>query len=102
MSKIKELQDQLDTEDNDLKALGIAKKLSREVKNEKFTTKWLPLIQEKVKVQIDEKMDKYTMTLMNHGVIDYFPKSNRLLVRSKNQWYNRGLGFLINELKLLS
>jgi hypothetical protein len=100
MNKIQELQNQLSTEENDLKALGIQKKLTREIKNDKFLDHWLPQIQAKTKVIIDPKMDKYTLQLEKHGIVDYFPKSNRLLIRKTNKWKDKGIVLLINELKL--
>jgi hypothetical protein len=100
MTKKEDLIHQLNTEDNDIKALGIVRKLNRETKNERFLDYWLPKIKQIVDVTVDPKMDKYTMTLSKHGIVDFFPKSNRLLIRKTNTWKNQGLVMLIDELKL--
>ena len=100
MNKIEQLKKELSEVDNDLKALGIKKKLNREIKNDRFLDHWLPQIQAKTEVNIDPKMDKYSLKLEKYGIVDYFPKSNRLLIRKTNKWKDKGIVLLINELNL--
>ena len=98
--KIEQLTELLAHEDNDLRAMGIAKKLTREKRNDRFLDQWLPLIEAKCNVTVDPNMDKYTIEPTSKGIIDYYPKSNRLLIRTSNTWKSDGLVVLINLLKL--
>ena len=98
--KLKELEDKLKRENNNLKAMSIAKKITREKRNDRFLDHWLPLIQAKCTVKVDPLMDKYSIEPTSKGIVDYYPKSNRLLIRTSNTWKSGGLVFLINLLKL--
>jgi len=98
--KIDELTEKLSHEDNDLKAMGIIRKITREKRNDNFLDKWLPRIEAKCTVTVDPNMGKYTIQPTPKGIIDYYPKSNRLLIRTSNTWKDGGLAILINLLKL--
>jgi hypothetical protein len=98
--KIQELTEKLSHEDNDLVAMGIERKIAREKRNDRFLDHWLPLIQSKCTVKIDPLMDKYSIEPTSKGIVDYYPKSNKLLIRTSNTWKTGGLVILINLLKL--
>jgi hypothetical protein len=98
--KIQELTEKLSHEDNDLVAMGIERKIAREKRNDRFLDHWLPIIQSKYTVKIDPLMDKYSIEPTSKGIVDYYPKSNRLLIRTSNTWKSGGLALLINLLKL--
>lgn len=84
-------------EDNDLIFLGKHKKATRQLREEGFVEKWLPMLEEKCdKVEI--LPNKYIL-LINLKVYDYFPKVDRLLDRSKNEWTAIGEG--LNKIKNL-
>lgn len=94
------LREQLATEENDLKALGIWKQLIREERNERFEETWLPKLQEKCNVKYYAESGRYTFELNGYGVIDFYPKSNKLLIRMLNKWVHPGLKWIITEFKL--
>jgi hypothetical protein len=84
----------------DFNAMNAAKKITREKRNDRFLDHWLPLIQSKYTVKIDPLMDKYSIEPTSKGIVDYYPKSNKLLIRTSNTWKTGGLVILINLLKL--
>ena len=100
MTNINELREKLAAEENDLKALGIGKKLIREERNERFEETWLPKLQAKCNVKHDAQSCRYTFELNGYGVIDFYPKSNLLLIRKLNKWIQPGLRWIITEFKL--
>lgn len=102
MKKTEELRNKLGTEENDLKALGIGKCLIREERNERFEDTWLPKLKEKVNVIANVPAGKYTFTLEAYGIIDFYPKANKLLIRKSNKWRKPALQWIINVLHLHS
>ena len=96
MKKSEELLQQSREEDNDLKSYGIYLKYLREQRSEKFIEGWLiPL---SMKYDVKEDNFKYTITTQEYGILDYFPKKNKLLIRKKNKWIEFGLKWIINNL----
>ncbi len=91
---------QLQGEDNDLKALGISTKVIREERSERFEDTWLPKLERKFKVSHNEEAGRYTFTSMLHGIIDFYPKANNLLIRRKNKWIKPGLNWIIKNFEL--
>lgn len=100
MTKSEELRNELLSEENDLKALGINNRLIREERSESFEYKWLPKLQAKCNVRHDAQMGRYTFELNGFGVIDFYPKSNKLLIRQLNKWQKPALKWLIAEFNL--
>lgn len=83
-------------EDNDLTSLGLMCKALREKRSEKFLEDWLPVLKEIY--PIVENNSKYTITTQDYGVLDYFPKANKILIRQKNKWIKPGLKWIITNL----
>ena len=100
MNKKKQLYQQLREEDNDLKALGISTKIIREERVQKFEDVWLSKLQEKCNVRHDPTSNRYTFELNGYGVMDFYPKANKLLIRKLNKWQQPGLQWLIKEFNL--
>lgn len=100
MNKIENLREQLSSEDNDLKALGIGKQLIREVRSVRFEDEWLPKMQRKVVVRTDKQAGRYTFEFGGYGVMDFYPKANKLLFRQLNKWKKPALKWIIAELNL--
>lgn len=100
MKKSEELKHQADAEDNDLKYMGIMNKSLREHRSEKFEQHLLKL--EQAGYDIVENNHKYTIDTdsqeIRFGIIDYFPKANKLLIRNKNQWIKPGLPWILKNL----
>lgn len=90
-----QIREKLESEDNDLKALGLGTKLIKEERKERFEENWLPLIKELCDVQHDSACGRYTFELEGEGVVDFYPKANKLLIRKKNRWVKPALKWLI-------
>lgn len=98
MSKAEELHRLADQEDNDSKFLGLKKKAIRQERLERFEGHIEKLEQRGLIVMpfdgskhtIDTQTDKF-------GVIDYFPKANKVLIRKQNKWIVHGLKWIIHK-----
>lgn len=101
MTNTEKLREQLATEENDLKALGIGKQLIREERMEIFEEEWLEKITNSAKVtKYQEANGGYIFWLNDGNIIDFYPKANNLLIRRKNKWIKPALKWLIAELHL--
>lgn len=88
-------------EENDYRALALSTKSLREARLERFEEgDYIVKLKEAdcivipfngQKVVIDTQTDKY-------GIIDYFPKANKVLVRKENDWKSQGLKWMFNNL----
>lgn len=86
MTNTDKLREQLATEENDLKALGIGKQLIREERMKRFEEEWLKKITDSPKVtQYQMANGGYIFWLNDGNIIDFYPKANKLLVRKKKQ-----------------
>lgn len=94
MSNIEKLRNDLENEENDLKAMGIAKKLKRQERLVSFQKNWLPKLEKEYKVEFDERMKRYSFKTKSRGIIDFYPSSNRLLIRNDNYWKNNALNYI--------
>lgn len=101
MKESEKLRKQLHGEDNDIKAFAIDIKIIRAERNERFEDIWLSLLQKKCTVKHDASMGRYTFEWNDYGVIDFYPKANKLLFRKLNKWQSKGLQWIINTLKLI-
>lgn len=81
MKKSEELTLAAQREDNDIKSFGLLCKALRENRSEKFINGWLKPLQ--MKYDVMENNHKYTITTQDYGILDYFPKANKLLIRKK-------------------
>jgi len=101
MKKSEELKKQASQEENDFRAMSLYNKSLRETRFEKFHELDIQGQLERKgcivvpfngsKVVIDTQTEKW-------GVIDYFPKANRILVRKGNNWHSAGLRWIIINL----
>jgi hypothetical protein len=96
MKESEKLLEESRQEDNDLKSYSIYLKSLREKRSEKFIDGWLKPLS--IKYDVKEENYKYTITTQEYGIIDYFPKKNKLLIRKKNEWKEQGLKWIINNL----
>jgi hypothetical protein len=85
-------------EKNDFKAYNLACQALRKSRSERFIEDWLPVF--KKKYSISEIQGKYTFTTEKYGVIDFFPKANKVLIRKENNWHQMGLSWLIKHLTI--
>jgi hypothetical protein len=99
MKSSEHIRDKFLTEENDLKALGIGKKLIREERLERFEEEWLEKITNSSKVVQYQILDgKYVFWMADGNIIDFYPKANKLLIRRKNKWIKPALKWLIENL----
>lgn len=82
--------------ESDFRALALHTKALREARLERFEDGYKELLEAKQcivipfngsKIVIDTQTNKY-------GILDYFPKANKILIRNKSQWKNAGLRWL--------
>lgn len=95
MKKSEELTSQ--QEDNDIKSFALACRALKEKRSEKFIEDYLPVLNLRYPI---EKRDNgsYTISTQDYGIIDYFPKANKVLIREENKWIKPGLKWIFNNL----
>ena len=102
MKKSEQLKLKASKEENDFKALDLYTKSMREGRLERFEESYLPQLREKYDVVYDESNYKYTVdtdTQNNkYGVVDFFPKANKILIRRVNKWKKPGLQWIVKKL----
>ena len=95
-----ELRKQAAQADNDFQAMSLLNKSLREHRLEKFQDFIIPLQQKGYDVV--ESNHKYTIDTdtqsIRFGIVDYFPKANKLLIRKDNQWIKPGLTWIRKNL----
>lgn len=83
-------------EDNDVKSFALQCKALRESRSERFVEDWLLLLSKRYNIL--ENNHKYTITTQDYGIVDYFPKANKILIRKDNNWIKPGLKWIITNL----
>ena len=102
MKNSERLKKEADTCDNDLAYMGKMKQVYREQRLEKFQdADYISRLKAKglsvkelnygTKITIGDKTDKF-------GIIDYFPKANKVLIRKDNRWIIGGLNWINQNL----
>lgn len=91
------LREQSASEENDFRALAIGGKAIREERNERFVEKMLPELKAKYEVY-ERDNGSYTIDETPFGVIDYFPKANKVLIRKDNKWHDMGMKWMRKNL----
>lgn len=97
-TKSNDLMKKANNEDNDLKAMGLYTKVMREQRSERFENYKDKIIQAGYNIIEHEAQGKYTIEPTPYGIIDYYPKANKVLIRKDNEWKTAGLRFIINNL----
>lgn len=46
------------------------------------------------KIEEHEKQGKFSINTITKGIIDYYPKANKILIRNKNKWISDGLNWI--------
>lgn len=96
MKESERLKIEAEQTDNDLSALGKYTKVLRAERKEKFEETWLEKLQEQTEVT---KRDNGSYTFNSkYGMVDFFPKANKLLIRKQNKWMKPALNFIINNI----
>lgn len=97
MKKSEELILASRNEDNDIKSFALMCKALREKRSEKFIDGWLEVLETRYDVT-ERSNGSYSISTQEYGVVDYFPKANKLLLRKDNKWIKPGLKWIINNL----
>lgn len=75
-------------------------KKTRETKYLKFQKETVPKLQQRPGILlISQSLDKFIISTTNFGIIDVFPKANRLLIRNKNEWHSRATHWLLTNIE---
>lgn len=78
--------------------LNIEIKKSRERRFKKFDKYKDKLISAGYTVTFFEKQSKFSIEPSGFGVMDYYPKANRLLFRKDNRWISDGMNWIYANL----
>ena len=87
------IEDRANKEENDIKAWGLYSKANRARRMESFLESFLPKLRDKTEV-IERKNGSFTLESKTLGILDFYPKSNKILIRSENKWCTSGVDFL--------
>lgn len=97
MKESEKLYLQLDQVENEFEAMAIQRKIVGAERVEKFEFAYLPKI--KAKFPVDNSIEyRWTIETDTHGIVDFYPKANNLLIRRTNKWKKPGLKWIINNL----
>lgn len=97
-AKSEEILLQAASEDNDLKSLGLYNKALREKRLERFENYKEELLTLGHKIREFEGQGKFMIENTKFGIIDYYPKANKVLIRKDNKWIYGGLRWIIKNL----
>lgn len=97
MKKSEELTSASQQEDNDIKSFALLCKALREKRSERWLEDWMPVLENRYSIE-ERTNGSYSITTQKFGVVDYFPKANKLLIRKNNKWKKPGLKWIINNL----
>ncbi len=101
MKKSKILKQEANETDNDLAYLGKMIKVVREKNLEYFEDNgYIPLLEYNdciVHPFVGSKFTIFTQT-DKYGIIDFYPKANRLLIRKQNKWHSHALKWIKQNL----
>lgn len=90
MEKSEKLYQEAAQEENDLKYMGIIKKANREKRAEVFLATLFPRLVNSGYVVEEPDDNKFSIITLDHGIVDFFPKANKVLIRKKNEWVPYG------------
>lgn len=96
----KRMKQEAHSEENDMAFLGQMKKAIRQERVEKAQP-WIENLKnnpEVISLEYLEDLGKYIINTDKFGIIDYFPKANKILIRRQNKWITRGLNWIRNNI----
>ena len=96
--KTTDLRNKAELEENDFKAMGLYAKVFRKERKERFENYKDKLLQKGYNLTEFETQGKFTIEPTKFGIIDYYPKSNKVLIRKENKWITGGLRWIIGSL----
>lgn len=79
---------------------SIFKERNREIRalrTEKFKETILPIFQELFDMK-ERDNGSFTCYTLKYGIIDYYPKADKILIRERNKWIPRGRNWMMNNI----
>lgn len=67
------------------------KRKSRQKKIDIFNEKYFLKLKELYPIEYIEKQDKYKITTSTHGVVNFYPKSDRIYIFNEKKWHDDGI-----------
>jgi len=101
ITKSEDLLQQSQQEENDFKALALSTKSLREARLERFEeNNYVQLLKESncIVIPFDGRKIIIDTQTEEYGILDYFPKANKILIRKTNTWKAQGLKWMFNNL----
>lgn len=99
MKESEKLKIEAQQEDNDFRAMGKMKKAIRQQRLERFEDYIPKLEAREIKVyEFDGAKHTLDTQTDEFGIVDFFPKANKVLIRKKNKWEEHGLKWLVKNL----
>jgi hypothetical protein len=77
--------------ERDSNFIKINKKIIKEERIEKFEEIWLPLLKIKTDVKVNLLYSKFTLESDEHGIIKFYPKSNKIHIQNTKETIQPGL-----------
>ena len=90
--------DNLDDDDNDFKYLNLSTKLIRAKRAEKAGVLTERLIAKGFEVTTGHAAGCITIRPTDYGIVDFYPKANKVLIRTNNAWKTDGKQWIIKNL----
>lgn len=99
MKKSEEIRQEANQEESDFKYMKKLNDAMRQERLENFEENWLRAFQKSDNIQDVTEVPssvKWVITTKNYGILDFYPKANKVLVRRDNKWKKPGLKWLVN------
>ena len=100
MEKSEKLRREAQTEENDIVYMSKMNQKMKEKRLERIKH-WVNELQESTEVISLEEFsaqEKFTINTDSFGIVDYFPKANKLLIRRQNKWIKPGFKWIRENL----
>jgi hypothetical protein len=100
MKKSEELKIEAKQEESDFSYMAKMNKSMREARLERFEDGYTEKLESKNCVVIPFNGSKVVIDTQtsNYGILDYFPKANKILIRKDNKWIAQGLRWINDNL----
>ena len=95
-----QILDKAQQEENDYAYMAKTNKSMREARLERFEDGYQEKLERNNCIVIPFNGSKVVIDTQSNeiGIIDYFPKSNKILLRKENNWITQGLKWINNNL----
>lgn len=99
MKRSEELKIQAQSEDNDLKALGLECKALREHRWENIKQNYIDKFTNNSNIlSFIEKEESFVLDTLSYKRITFYPKANKILIHSTSKWIKPGLSWIIKNI----